>query len=76
MTESPEPKRPQPNLLTRGKFFTILIAILFGVFLFIIREYLSKGSVSGATLVASGITLLIGLIIIVVVGRYANKLER
>jgi VIT1/CCC1 family predicted Fe2+/Mn2+ transporter len=76
MTESPEPKRPHPNLMTRGKFFISFIAIFFGVFLFIIREYLSKGSVSGVTLVTSGMTLVIGLIIIVVIGWYANKPER
>jgi hypothetical protein len=44
--------------------------------LFIIREYLAKGSVSGVTIGASVTTLVIGLIIIVVVGWYANKPER
>jgi len=76
MSESPEAKRPQPKLFTGGKFIIPFIAILFGVFLFIIREYLAKGSVSGVTIGASVTTLVIGLIIIVVVGWYANKPER
>lgn len=76
MTESPESKQPQPKLFARGKFFILFIAILFGVLLFIIREYLAKGSVSGVTIGASVMTLVIGLIIIVVVGWYANKPER
>ncbi len=76
MTESPKAKRPQPKLFTRGKFIILFIAILFGVFLFIIREYLAKGSVSGVTIGASVTALVIGLIIIVVVGWYANKPER
>jgi len=76
MTESPEAKRPQPKLFTRGKFFILFIAILLGPSLFIIREYEIKGSVSGVTLVTSGMTLVIGLIIIVVIGWYANKPER
>jgi hypothetical protein len=76
MTESPKAKRPQPKLFTRGKFFIIFIAILLGPSLFIMREYRARGSVSGGTLVASGMTLVIGLIIIVVIGWYANKPER
>ncbi len=75
MTESPQAKRPQPKLFTRGKFFLLFLAILSGPSLFIIREYRAKGSVSGVTLVASAATLVIGLIIVVVVGWYANKPE-
>lgn len=76
MTESPKEKRPQPKLFTRGKFFILLIAILFGSSLHIIRDYRAKGSVSGVTLGASATAFVIGLIIIVVVGWYANKPER
>jgi hypothetical protein len=76
MSESPEPKRLQPKLLTRSKFFILLIAILLGPSLFIIREYRAKGGVSGVTLGASVAAFVIGLIILVVLGWYANKPEK
>lgn len=66
MNKSPETKRLQPKLLTRGKFFILFIAILFGPVMFIIREYRAKGSLSGVTLGASVAAFLIGLIILVV----------
>jgi hypothetical protein len=75
MNESPEPKRPKPKLVTRGKFFLPLIAILLGSSLLVVREYLAKGRVSGLTLGASLAALVIGLIILMVLGRYANKPE-
>jgi hypothetical protein len=76
MSESPEAKRLQPNLFTSGKFFILFIAILFGPSLFIIREYRAEGRVSGVTLGASVAALVIGLIILVVMGWYANKPEK
>jgi hypothetical protein len=76
MSEAPEPKRPHPKLFARGKFFIFFIAILFGSSLSIIREYRAKGSVSGVTLGASVAAFVIGLIILVVMGWYANKPER
>ncbi len=76
MAESPKAKRPQPQLFTRGKFCILLIAILFGSSLAIIREYRARGSVSGVTLGASVTALVIGLIIIVAVGWYANRPEK
>jgi hypothetical protein len=76
MSEAPEPRRPQPKLFTRGKFFILFIAILFGSSLSIIREYRAKGSVSGITLGASLAAFVIGLIILVVMSWYANKPER
>lgn len=75
MSESPEIKRLQPKLFTSSKFFIPFIAILFGPSLFIIREYRAKGSVSGVTLGASVAACVIGLIILVVLGWYANKPE-
>ena len=76
MTESPEAKRPRPELFTRGKFFILLIALLVGSSWKIIRDYRTKGSVSGVTLVASAAAFVIGFIIISVVRWYANKPER
>jgi hypothetical protein len=76
MTESPKAKQPQPKLFTRGKFFLLFIAILLGPTLFIIREYRIRGSVSGVTLLSSGMTLVIALIIVLVLGWHANKPER
>jgi Na+-transporting NADH:ubiquinone oxidoreductase subunit NqrD len=76
MSESPEPKRPQPKLFKRGKFFLPFIAILFGASLLIIREYCAKGNVSGLTIAASVAAFVIGLIILLVMGWYANKPER
>jgi hypothetical protein len=76
MTESPKEKPPEPKLFTRGKFIILFIIILFGSSLSMIGEYLIKGSVSGVTLGASITAFVIGLIIIVVIGWYANKPER
>jgi hypothetical protein len=76
MTDSPKQKRPQPKLFTRGKFFIVFIAILFGSSWSIIREYRVRGSVSGVTLGASLTAFVIGLIIILVMRWYANKPER
>jgi uncharacterized membrane protein len=76
MTASPKAKRPQPKLFTRGKFFVLLIAIIFGSSLSIIREYRAQGSMSGVTLAAAAAALVIGLIIVVVMRWYANKAER
>ena len=76
MSESPETKRLKPKLFTKGKFVILVIAILSGPALFIIREYLTKGSVSGLTLGTSVVTVVIGLIILVVMGWYANQPER
>jgi uncharacterized membrane protein len=76
MSDSPKAKQPQPKLFTRGKFFLLFCAILSGPSLFMIREYRAKGSVSGVTLFSSVVTLVIGLIIVVAIGRYANRPER
>lgn len=76
MNESPEPKRPQPKLFTKGKFFIMLAALLVGASLGTIREHHAKGSVSGVTIGASIGAFVIGLIIIVVMGWYANKPEK
>ena len=76
MNESPETMRLKPKLFTSGKFFILFVAILFGSSLFIIREYRAKGSVSGVTLGASVAAFVIGLIILVVMGWYANQPER
>ena len=75
MRESPEAKRQKPKLCTGGKFFLSFIAILFGSSLLIIREYLAKGSVSGVSFGASVLAFVISLIILMVLGRYANKPE-
>jgi hypothetical protein len=75
MSKSSETKELKPKLFTIGKFFLAFIAILFGSFLLIIREYLAKGNVSGVTIGASVAAFVIGLIILVVLGRYANKPE-
>jgi len=76
MSESPEAKRLQLKLFTSGQFFIPFIAILFGPSLFIFREYRTEGSVSGVTLGASVAAFVIGLIILVVMGWYANKPEK
>jgi hypothetical protein len=75
MNEPPETHRPEPQRLIRGKFFLPFTAILCGSALLIIREYLAKGRVSGIVLGASFLALVIGLIILIILGRYANKPE-
>jgi hypothetical protein len=74
MNKSPETKGKQ-KLFTSGKFFLSFVAILVGSCLFIIREYLTKGRVSGVTLGASVLAFVIGLIILIVLAWYANKPE-
>ena len=75
MRKSPETNRLKPKLITSRKFFLLFIAIFFGPFLFIVGEYRAKGSVSGVTLCASVAAFVICLIILVVLGWYANKPE-
>ena len=54
----------------------MLAALLVGASLGTIREHHAKGSVSGVTIGASIGAFVIGLIIIVVMGWYANKPEK
>jgi len=76
MNDSAHPKRPQPKLMTKGKFFIMFSTLLLGASLSIVREYRSIGSVSAATIGASIAAFISGLIIIVVIVRYANKPEK
>jgi hypothetical protein len=75
MSRSPEAKPLKPKPFTSGKFLISFIAILFGSSWSIVREYRCEGSVSGATIGASVTAFVIGLIILVVLGWYANKPE-
>ena len=70
MNEPPAPKRPQPKLMTKRKFFVSFCAILVGPSLGIFREYRAKGSVSGVTTGASIGAFVICLIILVVMGLH------
>jgi hypothetical protein len=74
MSKSPETER-KPKLFTSGKFFLTFIAILVGSCLVIIRDYLTKGRVSGVALGASVLAFVIGMIILIVLAWYANKPE-
>ena len=62
--------------MTKGKFFIIFSALVVGASLGIVREYRSKGTISAATIGASIAAFIIGLIILAVIGRYANKPEK
>jgi hypothetical protein len=76
MNESPEPKRLQPKLMTQGKFFTILIALLVGTSWNIVRDYRGNGRASALTIGASIVAFVAGSGIIAIVGWYANKPEK
>jgi hypothetical protein len=76
MNESSEPTRPQPRLFTKGKFFIMLCALLVGASLGIVREYHAKGAVSNITVGSSIAAFVIGLILIALLGWYANKPEK
>ena len=65
-----------PKLYTKKTFAIAFSAVLIGASLGIYREYRDTGSVSKVTIGASVVALLIGVIIIVVIGRYANKPEK
>ena len=62
--------------MTKGKFFIMLCALLVGASLGILREYRAKGNVSPATIGASVGTFVIGVVIVAVIGWYANKPEK
>jgi len=62
--------------MTKGKFFLMFCAILVGTSLGIFREYCARGSVSRVTIGASIGAFVICLIILVVMGWYANKPEK
>jgi len=76
MNELPEPKKPQPKLITKGKFYLLLGSLLVGASLGVIREYRTRGSVSAVTVGSSIAAFVIGLAIISVIGWYANKPEK
>lgn len=65
--------RDQPKLVTKGKIALIAIALMVGVSIRPVREFLDAGSVSSSNLVSSGAALVIGVIIAFLVVRHANK---
>ena len=72
----PPEHRPQPRLVTRGKFVLILLAVMAGVVWCFVREYRTEGRISTVT-IASGIAaFVVGLAILLVVTWYANKSEK
>jgi hypothetical protein len=75
-TRLSEPKRPQPKLFTKGKFFMLLGALVVGASWGIVKEYQAKGSVSGVTIGSSIAALVTGLIIVAGTAWYANKPEK
>jgi hypothetical protein len=76
MPAPPDPKPPQPQLVTKRRLFLPVIAILSGVALFVIREFYRQGRLSILTLGAALAAMVIGLLIVAVLGRHANKPER
>jgi hypothetical protein len=76
MNDSSPPNRPQPKLVTKGKVVLMVSALVVGASLGIVREYRSHGAVSTATIGASVAAFIIGLIILIVISRYANKPEK
>jgi Na+/citrate or Na+/malate symporter len=76
MNELPEQKRPQPKPMTKGKFFIMLCVLLVGASLGILREYRAKGNVSPVAIGASVGAFVIGVVIVAVIGWYANKPEK
>jgi hypothetical protein len=76
MPAPPDPKPPQPKLVTKRRLFLPVIAILSGVALFVIREFYRQGRLSILTLGAALAALVIGLLIVAVLGRHANTPER
>lgn len=66
----------QPKLYTKKTFFIAFTAVLIGVMLSLYREYKDTGSVSGVTIGASLAVLVVGIVMIVLVGRFANKPEQ
>lgn len=75
MSESMQSKGPRPKLFTKGKFCIMLAALLAGALLGIVREYRAKGTVSNLTLCAALAAFVIGVVIVVGLGWYANKPE-
>jgi hypothetical protein len=76
MPAPPDPKPPQPKLVTKRRLVLPVIAILSGVALFVIREFCRQGRVSILTLGAALAALVIGLLILAVLVRHANQPEK
>ncbi len=66
----------QPKLCTKKTYAIMFSALLVGCFWRPFREYWETGAVTGLTMGASIGALVIGMIIIFFIGRYANKPEK
>ena len=66
----------QPKLFTKKTYAITFTAVLIGASLGIYREYRDMGSVTNITIGSSAIAFVIGIVIIVLVGRHANKPEK
>ena len=67
---------PQPKLFTAKSFAIAILAVLTGSSLSIIQEFRKTGTVSGITIGASIAAFILGLVIIILIARYANKPEK
>jgi hypothetical protein len=67
------PGEPPPKLYTKKHFALAFSAIVVGASLGPFREFRASGAISGATLGASAVALVLGAAIVVVIGRYANR---
>jgi hypothetical protein len=76
MNGSPEPKRVQPKLMTRGKLFGMFIALLVAVSWRIAGDYGAHGKVSTLTIVTAIFAFVVSFSIVAAVGWYANKPEK
>ena len=76
MSDDSQPNQPPPKLYTKGTFVMMFCALLGGASMGMVREFRAKGTVSHATMGASAAAFVIGLIILIVISRYANKPEK
>ena len=64
-----------PKLFTAKTFFIAVLAAFAGTSFPIVREFGKTGSVSGFTITCSAIGFGIALVVIILIGRHANKPE-
>lgn len=64
------------KLFTWDRYLICIIAIAIGSCISPFKEYSSTGMISNQSLIMSAITFVIGVIIVIIIGAYANKSEK
>ena len=66
--------KPPVKLVTWKQWIVALAAVGVGACMSLYREYRDTGGITNGSIVLSGVVFLIGVVIVTVVFRYANRL--